>query len=414
MRLRNLLPPLAALLAMPLLSAPAGGQSAADRDLERRMARLLPRVEKISGLRAKEPIRVALRDRDELRRLMAARLEEELANGEVGASEQAYRRLGLLPDSIELEDLTIPLLGEQILGYYDHEADSLFVLADVAAEELEGVLVHEIVHALQDQHVPLDSIAARSFPNDRRMAARAAIEGHATLVMLLFLLEELTGRPAAVEDLPDLARLPLERFMPGRPLPVLAAAPRVVREGMVFPYARGAGFVLEAWRDAGSAPAFADVVPRSTEQVMDPRGRFLDVSDPPTEVRFVDDAAEPSGRWRTTYENDLGQFELSILLMERHSLQSEGLAGGWDGDRYRLLEDGEAHALVWYLVWDDARSAARFATAYRQILKTRLGRSASVEELTVDDRPVVRVVETAEGVDLETVPRLPVRLAPED
>lgn len=88
-------------------------------------------------------------------------------------------------------------------------------------------------------------------------------------------------------------------------------------------------------------------------------------------------------------------------------------ARGWDGDRYLLLSDGERHAVVWYLVWDDVPAAYDFATAYRQILQARLGRSAEVEELTVEGRPVVRVVEAEEGVDLATLPHPRIRLAPE-
>ena len=36
---------------------------------------------------------------------------------------------------------------------------------------------------------------------------------------------------------------------------------------------------------------------------------------------------------------------------------------GWGDDRYRLYASPDGPALVWYVVWDDARSAGRFLRA---------------------------------------------------
>ncbi len=41
-----------------------------------------------------------------------------------------------------------------------------------------------------------------------------------------------------------------------------------------------------------------------------------------------------------------------------------GAAHGWDGDRYRVVEDETGRrSLVWWSVWDDAAAADRFARA---------------------------------------------------
>jgi hypothetical protein len=243
------------------------------------------------------------------------------------------------------------------------------------------------------------------------MALSAAIEGHATLVMLLFALEDAAGVPVPFDELPDLTRIPLEAVMPGKPSPELASAPRIMRETGAFPYVRGLGFVHALrGRDPEAVP-FEALLPASTEQVMDPHGRFVDRADAPTQIRFDspgDSVAD--SEWRPVYENTLGQFELSILLMERHRLQSESLANGWDGDRYQLLYDGERNALVWYIVWDDARASSRFVAAYTQVLRTRMGRTGHVEQLTIEGRPVVRVIEAEEGVDISRLPLPTVQL----
>jgi hypothetical protein len=300
------------------------------------------------------------------------------------------------------------LLAEQIAGYYDFRTDTLYILEDVPVEQLRAIVAHEMTHALQDQHFRLDSLVAREVGNDAMMATRAAFEGHATLVMLFIQLEEMLGKPVPFDELPDLTRLPLEAMMPGTPSPAFARAPRLLRESGAFPYGRGVGFAHALRTRDSLAVPFADRLPASTEQVVDPYGHFLDDRDEPTRIEIEDTVATP---WRVEYTNSLGQFELSVLLMERHRLQSENVANGWDGDRYRVLSDGDRHALEWFIVWDDARAASLFVTTYVQILRTRMGRSATVEALEVDGRAVVRVIEADDGVDLATLPRAAIRLS---
>ena len=400
-----------ALCALGFGTHAAHAQRASNRDLERMVAELLPRVEELSGLQALAPLNVASRTREELRAFLTAEVEEEAESGLLRWSENAYRLLGLMPDSIDYQEMAVSVLSEEIAGYYVPRTDTLYLLEDVPGLQLRAVVAHEMVHALQDQHFELDSLRVHDAGNDRNMALSAAIEGHATLVMLLFSLEDALGKPVVLADLPDLTRIPLEAMMPGAPSPAMASAPRIMRESGAFPYVRGLGLAHALRTHDPAAVPFRDMLPVSTEQIMDPRARFLEARDVPTHVTFgVADGDAQDSVWRNVHENTLGQFELSVLLMERHRLQSESLANGWDGDRYQLLFDGERHALVWYIVWDDARAASRFVTAYTQILRTRMGRSGDVELLTIDGRPVVRVIEAEEGVDISTLPRPTLRL----
>jgi hypothetical protein len=71
--------------------------------------------------------------------------------------------------------------------------------------ELRPILVHELVHALQDQHANLDSLIAKERGNDRQTAAQSAIEGHATMVMVAYMAEEASKAPVNIQTLPDIA-----------------------------------------------------------------------------------------------------------------------------------------------------------------------------------------------------------------
>ncbi|HEY8470422.1 MAG TPA: hypothetical protein VIL18_12300 [Longimicrobiales bacterium] len=412
----------AALLAVPLVAAACRGQdreAAEEARLRASVDDLLPRIEALAGLEARGPVRLALRDRAELREYVAARIEEELPPAELEGVEGAYRALGLVPDTLDLRALLLDLLTEQVIGYYDPATETLYVVAGVPREALEPVLAHELVHALQDQHVDLDSLVARERGNDRQTAAQAAIEGHATLVMMALIAERQAGQPVSPSMLPDLGRqLRPALEAENEQFPVFRSAPRILRETLLFPYLGGASFVQSLWRAAGAeqTPAPLDtLLPQSTEQVLHPDERFIRVRDEPTEIRLGESASGSGAGWRTVYENTLGELETSILLGEHLGSGAEQAARGWDGDRYRLLEGPSGgRALVWYSVWDGAAAADRFADAYRRVLERRAERRhGRVERLEVQGRPVVRVVDVERGVPLDSIPVPPLVALPE-
>lgn len=79
-------------------------------------------------------------------------------------------------------------------GYYDPATKTLVVYGDVKENYAKGVLVHEMVHALQDQHFDLTKLKAKlhqeSFSSDAEMALAALIEGDATLTMIELMQKE--------------------------------------------------------------------------------------------------------------------------------------------------------------------------------------------------------------------------------
>jgi hypothetical protein len=374
-------------------------------ELEILIDSLLPGISASSGLEVRRPVRYSMQSRREASAFIRRQLEEEFAPGELDGMERAYKAFGLLPDTLDLPALLLELYTEQVIGYYDPTTDRLYVVEGVRREDAAPVVAHELVHALQDQLVPLDSLVARERGNDRQMAAQAAAEGQATLVMLILQAEQTTGRrldPAQLPELSSLLRPAVEAQ--NAQFPVFARSPRLLRETMLFPYVAGAAFVQALYRSrSGTDPVvpFGPRLPQSTEQVLSPEGRFVGGPDAPTDVRLGD----PGAGWRTVYGNTLGQLELSILLAEHLDTQAAGASEGWDGDAYALLEGpGGAEALVWYTVWDDPESADRFAETYDRALESRPGRSGRVTRQEMGGRPLVRVIEASEGTTLAGVP----------
>ena len=139
------------------------------------------RVEQAAKLSFRTAPRSALRSREQVRQYLLAKLDQELPPQRMRGLESAYRLFGLLPDTLELRGLLLDLYAEQVAGYYDPDSAMLFGVAGASRDELRLVLAHEMVHALQGEYLPLDSILKATANNDRLTAAQAVLEGQATL-----------------------------------------------------------------------------------------------------------------------------------------------------------------------------------------------------------------------------------------
>lgn len=304
-----------------------------------------------------------------------------------------------------------------MVGYYDPRTDTLFVLERVSPDQLEMVLAHELVHALQDQHVDLDSlIAALEGDNDRGTAAQAAVEGHATLAMLEWQLGRMGGAEVDVTALPDLgdrlSAVSPDALGEAAGLPALGAAPRIIREALLFPYLGGLAFVQRFWKARDGRPApFGDDLPASTEQVLHPERFLEEPRDVPTRVRFE---SEPPAGWEEVHAEGLGELEIRVFFEEHLGDAERAAAGaaGWDGDAYRLLRAPDGEILVWVSVWDSGAEAEEFAAAAREAWARRYGEAAAppsgpvaaggrdvrVVRAAISGRPAVVVTDVPEGL----------------
>lgn len=380
-------------------------------DLQALADELLPRVEALSGLEARAPIRVTLQDTGSVRAYVERQLTEELDPEELEGVHATYAALGLIPDTLDLRALMMEVYKEQIIGYYDPKAKELYVVEGVPRGEIRPVLAHELVHALQDQYADLEALIAPERGNDRQTAAQAALEGHATLVMFALMLEEQQGGAIDLRLLPDIG----QQFAPvlegqHSQFPVFRTAPRIIRETLIFPYVAGATYVQVLWNKRGPLPAgeadparmrwpapLDTLLPASTRQVLRPAEAFGTDRVEPVEI-----VLEPASGARTIYENTLGQLEISILLAEHLGEAARARAEGWLGDRFRLIEaPGGGRVLVWYSVWEGEAAADGFADAYRRILAGRSAeREGRVERVEIDGRPAVLVVDAERGVEV--------------
>jgi hypothetical protein len=371
-------------LALWVLPACAGDAQQApplvrssDPELRELAAALLPDLARRSGLELKGPVRLERRTRAELERYLRHKLDERLPESEARRTVAAYALLGLVPDTLDLRALMMGLYTEQVAGFYEPDSVALFILDDQPAAVLQPLLVHELVHAVQDQSVDLRALTDPNLGNDRATAAQAAIEGHATLVMLEYLSEQMRGAPvdlARVQDFAGTLRPALEG-MQGQ-FPALSGAPAVVRQTLFFGYVEGAGFVQDLWSKGGRTAPFGAHLPLSTEQVL-----TRDLTDAPVRLSLAVEGG------RSVHEDDLGRLEAGVFLETHVGAGQARLADGWGGDRYALVElPGGGQGLAWVVVWDGAYARDRWVAAVDGSLG-RLPSPATVEALEVGGRP---------------------------
>ncbi|MEX2528391.1 MAG: DUF6782 family putative metallopeptidase [Gemmatimonadota bacterium] len=322
-------------------------------------AQLLPILSRKAGLPLKGPVMVERRSRAALEGFLLERLDEELPPQRADHIARAYHLLGLVAGDLDLRALLVQVYMEQVAGYYDPATSTLYLLEDQPPEATQGILVHELVHAVQDQAQDLDALTHRDRGTDARSAAQSAIEGHATLVMLEAMAEQLQGEEVDLSEIPDFsgALAPALENLTAT-APALARAPAVIQESLLFPYVEGASFVHAIWVAEGRAPPFNRLLPAATVDVLHPLD-FLERKGWTPQRPVL--TSSPDG-YEILFTETLGAQDLRILLRDLGHRDPRGAVRGWVGDSVILLQSastGEV-GLVFLSLWRDegARDAA--------------------------------------------------------
>ena len=361
--------PLIALASVVVLACARADTTGYTGPYEREVRAAIPALERATGLRFTTPPKLELRDRDQVREFLERQFNEQLTPLELSGTEQAYKRLGLLPDSLDLRAFLLDLLTEQVAGYYDPATKVLYVVRDGAPEIVSVTISHELVHALQDQHFPLDSAQDLKGDNDRQVAMQSVIEGQAVYEQMASMLggSDFGLRlPGGWEQVREMIRSEQAS------MPLFANAPVLIQETLLFPYLSGAEFNRQFKRLRPGQVPFAPMA-SSTEQILHPEKYLDSVPDLPLRVTL----GEPRGA-SLIREDNLGEFETRLFLYQHLSdvtLAARG-AAGWDGDRYQLVNTPAGNGIAWLTVWDSNVDAAEFRDLMERMVERRFGVAA--------------------------------------
>lgn len=343
---------------------------------------LMVDTERVRGLRFLRPVPVVIQDREAI----TAHIESEIKENDIERARAVYTALGLLNPDLDIKSLLLSVLGEQILGYFDPDANRLVVRNDIVrsiqngrdespyplVDEARGDLVHELVHALQSQQLSLRENMERERDNDAENAFRALIEGDATLAMMGYLIKKQrpdarlaqhTGNPLWIRSIVSMLK---QMPMAG---PELANAPPIVRVPLLSAYVDGLAFAANlhgrgGWNAINLAHRSP---PKSTEQVLHPE-RYLD-GDVPRSVTMPNIPGLKNAGYKLAEEDTLGELEIRIYFAQGVSEKAaERAADGWSWDRLRLYrkENGEK-AVIWFTTWDDENEAKEAEAAAHRV-----------------------------------------------
>ena len=365
---------------------------------------ILRETSEIRGLRVLRAVKSGAQTRADIERMLLRNLDEQSKPEEMRASELVLKKLGLVPADFRLRPFTISLLTEQIVGYYDPKTQTFYLADWIDPAGQQPVIAHELTHALQDQHFNLRRFEHwRKGDADAELAAHALVEGDATLLMTQYVLKS----PArAVALLKSVAAL-------GASTEKIDAAPRALRESLLFPYTSGSAFATQLYRRGGWAlvsRAFAEL-PQSTEQILHPDKYFA--REAPVKVEQRDVSRELGANWRRIAYDVNGEWNLYLILDEflKAPAESRQAAAGWGGDRYALYENQKTREtlLAQSTVWDTEQDAREFYEAYVRRTQRRAGLPAGGDALDADDESAVKFTLLDKGA--VTVQRMGKRVA---
>jgi len=397
-----------------------GGGSKGGKDVAmagpyaKQVGEAVPRIEKAIGLKFKTPPKVERRSKEEVRNFLTQKFNESMPTAEISGIERTYRRFGLISDTLQLRPFMLELLTEQVVGYYDPATKVLYVV-DCADPSMVGVTVtHELVHALQDQYLNLDSIQKITADNDRQVAAQAVIEGQATFEQVKAMLGSNSlsaALPGGWDRIRDMIREGQSS------MPVFSAAPMIIQETLIFPYLSGAEF-MRRFDETRPGKVPFDSMPVSTEQILH-SSAYFERYDPPTRITLP----ELGGGAKSVYSNNLGEFETRLFLFQHLQDQNAAIRGaaGWDGDRYVTFETKGGDGIAWLTVWDSKIDAGEFYDLVDTAILKRFrnakpksadgasrvyeagGRTLQVTTAEVDGRPVVLYVDVPVGAPADVL-----------
>lgn len=332
-------------------------------------------ITEITGLEARRPVPASTLTREEWKAWVEAQVREQAKPEEIRKDELLLRIFGLVPGDFDLRQSTVDLLGEQAAAVYDHRKKRMLFVegADTAGME-DAVLIHELSHAVADQHFDMSRFLDKGPKSDEQQFARlAVVEGQAMWIMTDAMLrrmgQTLVNNGRALE-----AMLPMMGQLAASQYPVFNKSPLYMRESLLFPY--GGGMVFQqAVVDRMGKAAFREVLrnpPVSTQQILHPDKYFDKVQ--PRKVELPAAGTQGYGRLSA---GDVGEFDLGLLLREGGMEEKEArdLAAGWRGGAYELLEsrEGAKPLLRWTVLLDSPVAAQKVLDGYRALLAKKAG-----------------------------------------
>jgi hypothetical protein len=358
--------------------------------------------------------------RDEVNRYLKEKFDEDESTKRMERSEIVLKKFGLLDRDFHLGPFLLSLLTEQIAGFYDNKTKTVNLLDWIKPDEQKPVLAHELTHALQDQKVGLTKWSSvsmngpshnvqednRHLQVDEADTARTAVsEGQAMAVFVDYTLRP-SGKTLA--DAPELAGRLKDQVADTSGSPVMARAPLLLQESLLFPYSDGLTFEQAILVKAGKEAAFAGVLanpPSSSFEIMHPDAYMEHVPVPVVRLPDIHPLLDPE---YVPYDvGVMGELDVRILVeLFGGREMADALAPAWNGGVYYAAQRKSAVTavekdstaslgLIYYSRWKNRDSARSFMRVYAEQIPRKYSNVVERTKDEVDERE--KIFTTNEG-----------------
>ena len=331
---------------------------------------MLEDLRSIMGFGPRVPVKFSTISKARFRALYRKRMREQQDPREVRGEVLFLKLFGLVPADFDYEKTVLDLLSEQAWALYDFKRRSLYLAEWAPPEAREFAVLHELVHAVDDQHFNLMRYVEGAKESEQQLARLAAVEGQASWVMTEWVMRQsqksLVGNRLLAITTASATRFEAEQF------PVYKDTPLYFREVLIFPYTAGLLFqhdVIERFGMDGLRRVFQQP-PETTQQVLQP-ALYLEGVTP--ERLELPSFKAPKG-YKRIYEGTFGQLDHSILLEQHLGGEDRGaLLDDWRGSRFEVLERRRTgDSLLRYAArWADEESAKEYYHLYRQVCERK-------------------------------------------
>jgi hypothetical protein len=377
-------------------------------------------VSKDTGLPIQHSVKKVFITRDKVNAELRKKFDEDKSNKRMERSELVLKKFGLLDKDFNLRPFLLSLLTEQIAGFYDNKTKTMNLLDWVPIDQQKPVMAHELTHALQDQKVGLknwedlepDSVAknveedAKHIQTDESDTAREAVlEGQAMVSFADYMLKP-SGK--TLKDVPQIGEQLINGAGDMSDSPVLARAPLVLQESLLFPYTEGLRFEQAVLLKAGTQRAFTGVLdtpPNTSSEIMHPDDYLRRKPEPLLVLPDIHPTLESAGY----IPYDVGVMgELDVRMTAElfgGKPLAEALTPEWDGGVYYAAQRKNASdadkattksiAILYLSRWKNADSARSFFHVFEQELPRQYDglKRRNADETDPDER----VYSTSEG-----------------
>jgi hypothetical protein len=391
--------------AQPNAQSPMTKEQA--KELFRSVDEILSFASSDTKLPIEHSVKRKLISRDEVNKYLKEKFDEDEGARRMERSEVVLKKFGLLDRDFHLRVFLLSLLTEQIAGFYDNKTKTVNLLDWIQPDEQKPVLAHELTHALQDQKVGLTKWSSismngpshnvqddnRHLQVDEADTARSAVaEGQAMAVFVDYTLKP-SGKTLA--DSPEIADRLKEQVADTSGSPVMARAPLLLQESLLFPYSEGLNFEQSILVKAGKEAAFAGVLanpPSSSFEIMHPEAYMSHAPVPLLHLPDIHPLLDPE---YTPYDiGVMGELDVRILIeLFGGREMAEALAPEWNGGIYFAAqrksavtpaekESTASIGLIYYSKWKNRDSARSFMHTYASQIPRKY---SNVVERTKDE-----------------------------